>query len=82
MKDFIFAALPWVIMGLCLACLAANIAGGKRKRAGDTEKKDETYMVEGMCLGMCAGVVFSMLGISLGMLIGMAVGSFIHKNNK
>ena len=39
MKDFIFAALPFVIIGICLALLAAN-----HKRMKDSAEK--TYMTE------------------------------------
>ena len=74
MKDFIFAALPFVVVGVCLALLAAN-----HNRIKDSEEK--TYMTEGMCLGMCFGVAlatsmhFSLgLGIGLGMLVGETVG--------
>ena len=79
MKDFIFAALPLVIVGICLALLAA-----KQKRMKDSAVK--TYMTEGMCLGMCFGAalaaVFSFgmgLGISLGMLVGETVGMLMPK---
>ena len=74
MKDFIFAALPFVIIGICLALLAAN-----HKRMKDSAEK--TYMTEGMCLGMCFGVALATsmhfnlgLGIGLGMLGGETVG--------
>ena len=49
MKDFIFAALPFVIVGICLALLAAN-----HNRIKDSKEKN--HMAEGMCIGMCFGV--------------------------
>ena len=77
MKDFITAALPWIIIGIAIALLAVN--AGKRKKGADS-------MSEGMCIGMCVGVALGAsgvidlgLGISLGMLAGMAVGSCIKK---
>ena len=76
MKDFIFAALPFIIIGLCLAVICAN-----------GEKYKQTYCSEGMAIGMCLGVVMASalhinlsLGISIGMLIGEAIG--INKEKK
>ena len=70
MKDFIFAALPFVIIGICLAIICANFKNEKK-----------TYCSEGMAIGMCFGVAISSalhinlgIGISLGMLIGEAIG--------
>ena len=75
MKDFIFAALPFIIIGLCLAIICAN---GKKYK--------QTYLSEGMAIGMCFGVAVASalhinlgLGISIGMLIGEAVGIGIEK---
>ncbi|MCQ2551027.1 MAG: hypothetical protein MJ146_02395 [Clostridia bacterium] len=76
MKDFILSALPFVIIGLCLAIIFANV-----------KKKKDNYCSEGMCIGMCLGVAVSTfmnismgLGISLGMLIGETVGILIEKD--
>ena len=70
MKDFILAALPFVVIGICLAIICANYKEGKK-----------TYCSEGMAIGMCLGVAISSslninlgLGISIGMLIGEAIG--------
>ena len=78
MKDFFLAALPFFIMGLCLAIIFANLKKGK-----------ETYCSEGMAIGMCFGLAISTafhfnmgLGISLGMIIGETVGILIEKKDK
>lgn len=78
MKDFIFAALPFVIIGICLAIICANL-----------KKDKKTYCTEGMSIGMCLGVALSStfdmnigLGISLGMLIGETIGILIEKKDK
>lgn len=78
MKDFILAALPFVIIGICLAIICAKFKENKK-----------TYCTEGMSIGMCLGVALSSaininigLGISLGMLIGETIGIFIEKKNK
>lgn len=75
MKDFIWAALPFIIAGLCLAVILAN---------GD--HKQNNYLTEGMCIGMCLGLGLSSvlsidmgLSLSLGMLIGETVGLLIKK---
>ena len=78
MKDFILAALPFIIIGICLAIICANL-----------KKDKKTYCSEGMCMGMCLGVALASslkinmgLGISLGMLIGETVGILIEKKEK
>lgn len=75
MKDFVLAALPFVIIGICLAIICANF-----------KKEKKTYCSEGMCIGMCLGVSFSSvfkinmgLGLSLGMLVGETIGILIEK---
>ena len=70
MKDFILAALPFIVIGICLAVICAN---GKKYK--------QTYCSEGMAIGMCFGTAIASalhinlgLGISIGMLIGEAIG--------
>lgn len=81
MFDFIWAALPWIAMGLILAAFFARSAGKKKK-----EEQTGDYGTEGMCLGMCLGTAIGTalgnntgIGISLGMLIGLALGTCIQK---
>lgn len=76
MNDFIIAALPFIIIGICLAIIFSN--GNKYK---------QTYLSEGLAIGMCFGVAVASalhinlgLGISIGMLIGEAIG--ISKEKK
>ena len=76
MKDFIFAALPFIVIGICLAVICAN---GKKYK--------QTFCSEGMAIGMCFGTAIASalhinlgLGISIGMLIGEAIG--INKEKK
>ena len=80
MKDFILAALAFVIIGICLAVMCVN-----RNRIKKSEDS-ENYLTEGMCLGMCMGITaatalhFNLgLGISLGVLIGETVGLMMKK---
>ena len=77
LKDFITAALPWIIIGIAIVLLAVN--AGKRKKG---EKKGADSMSEGMCIGMCIGVApgaSGVLDLGLGMLAVMAVGSCVKK---
>ena len=75
MKEFIMACLPFVIMGLSIAIIAAN-----------SKKNKNNYLVEGMIFGISLGIIISSslnynlgLALSLGMLIGEMIGSFIKK---
>ena len=52
MKDFLFAALPFLIIGVCVAIIMVHY------KTKDSEKK-ENHLVEGMCIGMCLGVAVS-----------------------
>lgn len=77
MKDFIFAALPFLIVGICLAIMCAHF----------NSKDQKNYMTEGMCIGMCLGVALATplnismgLGISLGMLIGETIGMLVKRD--
>lgn len=77
MKDFIFAALPFVIIGICFIILCVN------QSKKDTEN---TYLREGMLVGMCMGSFLSIemhvsmgLTMSMGMLIGETIGILIKR---
>ncbi len=76
MKDFLTAALPFIIIGISLAIICAN-----------SNNNEKTYLSEGLAIGMCLGVAIASslhinlgLGISIGMLIGEAIGISIKKN--
>lgn len=75
MKDFITAALPFVVCGSAIICLVMN------------RNKKESYIGEGMCLGMCFGSMIGAmspsylgLSLSLGMLIVKLLACFLVKN--
>lgn len=83
MLDFIKNALPFVIIGVCLAILFAT------NHNKDKENDADNYLSEGMCVGMSLGIVVSTsrnfnlgLGISLGMLIGETIGFLIKKKEE
>lgn len=85
MKEFVTAALPWVLMGLCVAFWAVRrqkektAAGAEEtENAESTEKKPAgDYSTEGMLLGVAIGIVLSRcldLNLGLCLAIGMCVG--------
>lgn len=82
MKDFMYAALPWILLGLAVAVIL-TVKPFSRK---DKETACDCR-TEGMCIGMClgcaigaAGVMNIGTGLSLGVLIGMCVGMRIKKD--
>lgn len=81
MLDFIWAATPWVLIGLSLAVFFAGNANRK-----PDEKPRGNFGSVGMCIGMCIGTALGSalwnntgLGISMGMLVGLVIGSCIKK---
>lgn len=85
MKDFIAAALPWVLMGLALAILAANHVMEKQN-----DEKRDTSVAFGAGFGLLLGVTLNscglwenhLLGLALGPLLGMAAASLISRKDK
>jgi len=80
MKDFVYAALPWVLMGLALAVFFYGMAN---KRQKSEDKKD--YYGMGIALGAAAGIAIGTalndvgLVAGLGMLIGAAADVIFSK---
>lgn len=79
MKEFLSAALPFVIIGVCLAMIHAN---------AHKQGNSKNYLAVGICLGICMGgaaaAVFHIrmgLSISLGMLIGETAGMLMKKKS-
>lgn len=85
MKEFATAALPWVLMGLCVAFWAVRRQKEKTAaNAADAENTENAekkpaggYSTEGMLLGVAIGIVLSQcldLNLGLCLAIGMCVG--------
>ena len=86
MKEFVTAALPWVLMGLCVAFwavrrqkekTAANAANDTENAENAEKKPAGSYSTEGMLLGVAIGIVLSKcldLNLGLCLAIGMCVG--------
>lgn len=80
MKDFILAALPWILIGIAIAIICVSM---NTHNVGKTKN----YLTEGLCIGICFGLTLSFaifisqaLGTSLGMLLGVTIGIMIKKN--
>lgn len=79
-KDFVLAALPWILAGIAVAILCAGM--GTRK-AKENSKALEERMAIGTSLGLLAGVALNYcglweshaLGLALGPLWGMALAT-------
>ena len=69
--DFLWAALPWIVIGLFLAVFFARSA----KKKKDEEQKDD-YGTTGMCLGMCFGTA---IGTALGNNTGIGISITANK---
>lgn len=78
MRDFVAAALPWVLGGIAIAIICAGMG---REKTEESEKKLERRMAVGMALGLLLGVALNRcglweshaLGIAMGPLWGMAL---------
>lgn len=89
MKDFVMAALPWVLFGLTIAFYAAiNSFAKELQKSGKlseiTVEKMKSSMSKNMCVGMvlgfCIGLngkVSILLGIGVGLLVGLFLGAFL-----
>lgn len=86
MRDFILAALPWVLCGIAVAIICAGMGRGKTK---ENEKALEKSMALGMSLGLLFGVALNgtglwenhALGFALGPLWGMALATLFQGGN-
>jgi len=74
--NFFNAALPWMVMAVVVALLAARIVQIK-----DGKVSDDDTVGTGMVIGLGLGIVFGAalgntgIGMVVGMLFGMAFGS-------
>lgn len=93
MRDFVTAALPWILIGIALAVFAVSAALGakvrRRRRENGEPEAPGSYQMEGMCFGTAIGVCFGSIGIvnlgiaiAAGILLGMLVGMLIPKEKE
>ncbi len=87
-KDFVLAALPWILAGIAVAILCAGMG---TRRAKENSKALEERMAIGTSLGLLAGVALNYcglweshaLGLALGPLWGMALATLsLGKNGE
>ena len=87
MKDFISAALPWIIVGITLAILFVSLNANKKK-SKDSDEYVENYGTLGMLIGMSIGSAIghffkdTSIGMSTGMLFGLSIGMCVKKQKE
>lgn len=89
MRDFLSAALPWVLAGVAVIILCA---GGSRKKPTDGEAEDQEgqRIAVGMSLGLLLGILLDACGLwedhsyglALGPLWGMALAVLTDRMKK
>lgn len=97
MKDFIFASLPWIVIGITIAVITAFLTKSKKRndidlktQSDEDKKEEETYISQGISLGMCFGVaigsalmnIFGDQALTYGICFGMLTGLLIGMNIK
>ena len=85
MKDFLMAALPWLLLGAPLALLAANW----RDSWGRDEVRRQRWVIwcgAGLLVGVVTCMVFVpgqlAMGLCLGPLWGMAIGAVWERSRR
>lgn len=70
MKEFIFAAFPWVLMGVAVGIICANLGSARTKQ----DKKLGWTLAVGLGLGLLFGVTLNSCGLWENHAFGLAVG--------
>ena len=86
MREFILAALPWVLCGVAVAIICTRMG---REKTKENEKALEKIMALGMSLGLLFGVALNgaglwenhAMGFALGPLWGMALATLFQGGN-
>lgn len=71
MKEFVMAALPWMLIGLALTVLAADFA---RKESEEALEKKRHRLLMGALAGILLGAVLNSLGLWENDALGYGVG--------
>ena len=70
--SFLLSALPWVICGLCVAVICANLVSRKKQEEGLGQR-----ISLGLSLGLLLGVTLNSLGLWTNHGTGLALGPLI-----
>lgn len=85
-KDFVYAALPWVVTGICIAIMAVRwkqvqVQQAIAEKEGKEGEHQGQALAKGAALGLALGalagiigIVPSSYGIAFGLLIGITAG--------
>ncbi len=87
MKEFVLAALPWILVGLAVAIICVGL---NEKDAETNEKERQQHIALGLSLGLLWGVALNhcglwenhALGLALGPLWGMALAVVLENHHK
>ena len=85
MKDFIAAAIPWVLCALAVAIVCVRLGGSKERRS----KQLDNNLAIGLALGLMLSPALNSMGLwenhgigfALGPLWGMALASLYQKQD-
>ena len=70
MKDFVLAALPWVLCGVAVAIICSRMGRREEKKSG---KLDQRIAI-GLALGLMFGPALNSIGLWENHGIGLALG--------
>lgn len=76
MRAFLIAALPWVLSGIAIAIICANLKSMevKNKSENGSYEKLDVQIAIGMLFGLVLGVMLNACGLWSNQAIGFAVG--------
>lgn len=87
MKDFIFAALPWILVGVAIAITAVGYAKEQKKERKEQKRLQLVFMSLGLILGVAINGMNLIscdhsLVLSICTLWGLAIGTFMDAKEK
>lgn len=87
MKDFIFAAMPWILVGVAIAITAVGYAKEQKKERKEQKRLQLIFMSLGLILGVAINGMDLIscdhsLVLSICTLWGLAIGTFMDAKEK
>ena len=70
MKDFVLAALPWVLCGVAVAIICSRMGSREEKKSGKVDQR----IAIGLALGLMFGSALNSIGLWQNHGIGLALG--------
>lgn len=87
MKDFIFVAMPWILVGVAIAITAVGYAKEQKKERKEQKRLQLIFMSLGLILGVAINGMDLIscdhsLVLSICTLWGLAIGTFMDVKEK